>query len=106
MFLRYIVSNYKSIGHPIEFCMLPVQATMDERFLKSIPTKNGDWEVLRRGGFLGRMLPANLLLLNRLLLPAILLLMVKKADRASELTSSEENSKNEKESLHFSLFFI
>lgn len=26
---------------------------MDERFLKSIPTKNGDWEVLRRGGFFG-----------------------------------------------------
>lgn len=53
MFLRYIVSNFKSIGHPIEFSMLPVQATMDERFLKSIPMKNGDWKVLCRGGFFG-----------------------------------------------------
>ncbi len=53
MFLQYIVSNFKSIGHPIEFSMLPVQTTKDERFLKSIPTKNGNWEVLCRGGFFG-----------------------------------------------------
>ncbi len=55
MLLRYIVSNFKSIGHPVEFSMLPVQAmtTMDERFLKSISTKSGIWKVLRRGGFFG-----------------------------------------------------
>lgn len=53
MLLQYIVSNFKSIGHPVEFSMFPVQATMDERFLKPIPTKNGTWKVLRRGGFFG-----------------------------------------------------
>lgn len=53
MLLQYIVSNFKSIGHSIEFSMFPIQATIDERFLKSIPTKNGDWKVLRRGGFFG-----------------------------------------------------
>ena len=53
MLLQYIVSNFKSIGHPVEFSMFPIQATIDERFLKSIPTKNGEWKVLRRGGFFG-----------------------------------------------------
>lgn len=53
MLLQYVVSNFKSIGHPVEFSMFPIQATMDERFLKSIPTKNGTWKVLRRGGFFG-----------------------------------------------------
>lgn len=53
MLLRYIVSNFKSIGHPIEFSMLPVQMTADERFLRTVCTKNGDWKVLCRGGFFG-----------------------------------------------------
>lgn len=53
MLLRYIVSNFKSIGHPIEFSMLPTKNNTDERFLKSIQTKAGDWKVLRRGGFWG-----------------------------------------------------
>lgn len=53
MLLQYIVSNFKSIGHPVEFSMFPVQATMDKRFSRSISTKNGAWEVLRRGGFFG-----------------------------------------------------
>lgn len=53
MLLQYIVSNFKSIGHPIEFSMLPSRKVVDERFLKSIHTKNGVWEVLRRGGLFG-----------------------------------------------------
>lgn len=53
MLLRYIVSNYKSIGHPVEFSMFPVQENVDERFLKTISTKMGEWKVLRRGGFFG-----------------------------------------------------
>lgn len=53
MLLKYIVSNYKSIGHPVEFSMLPVQSINDDRFLKTIKTKAGDWRVLRRGGFFG-----------------------------------------------------
>ena len=53
MLLQYVVSNYKSIAHPLEFSMLPIQATTDERFLKAIPTKSGMWKVLRRGGFFG-----------------------------------------------------
>ncbi len=53
MLLRYIVSNFKSIGHPVEFSMFPTEKNTDERFLKTIQTKAGEWKVLRRGGFFG-----------------------------------------------------
>lgn len=53
MLLRYIVSNFNSIGHPIEFTMLPTAADTDNRFVKTITTKAGEWKVLRRGGFFG-----------------------------------------------------
>lgn len=53
MLLRYAVSNFKSIGHPVEFSMLPVQKTVDERFFKSVPTKIDTWKVLHRGGLFG-----------------------------------------------------
>lgn len=53
MLLRYIVSNFKSIGHPVEFTMFPTAENTDERFLKTIQTKAGEWKVLRRGGFFG-----------------------------------------------------
>ncbi len=53
MLLQYVVSNFKSIGHPVEFSMLPVKKTIDERFLKTILTKSGTWKVLRRSGFFG-----------------------------------------------------
>lgn len=53
MLLRYIVSNFKSIGHPVEFTMFPTEESIDERFLKTITTKAGEWKVLRRGGFFG-----------------------------------------------------
>lgn len=53
MLLQYVVSNFKSIGHPIEFSMFPIRETTNECFLKDIPTKNGTWKVLRRGGFFG-----------------------------------------------------
>lgn len=53
MLLRYAVSNYKSIGHRIEFSMFPTQENHDERFLTSISTRMGEWKVLRRGGFFG-----------------------------------------------------
>lgn len=53
MLLQYIVSNFKSIGHPVEFSMFPIQETTDKRFLKSISTNNGTWKVLQRGGFFG-----------------------------------------------------
>lgn len=53
MLLRYIVSNFKSIGHSIEFSMFPAKNNVDSRFLKTIETKAGEWKVLRRGGFFG-----------------------------------------------------
>lgn len=53
MLLRYIVGNFKSIGHPVEFSMFPTEESTDERFLKTIATKAGEWKVLRRGGFFG-----------------------------------------------------
>ncbi len=53
MLLRYIVSNFKSIGHPLEFSMFPTEEVVDKRFLKVISTKAGEWEVLQRSGFFG-----------------------------------------------------
>ena len=53
MLLRYIVSNFKSIGHPVEFSMFPTASNTDDRFLKTISTKAGEWKVLHRGGFFG-----------------------------------------------------
>ena len=53
MLLRYIVSNFKSIGHPIVFSMFPTEESIDERFLKKITTRAGEWKILRRGGFFG-----------------------------------------------------
>lgn len=53
MLLRYVVSNFKSIGHPVEFSMFPVESTQDTRFLKSIITRSGTWKILRRSGFFG-----------------------------------------------------
>lgn len=44
MLLRYAVSNYKSIGHRIEFSMFPTQENHDERFLTSISTRMGEWK--------------------------------------------------------------
>ena len=53
MLLRYIVSNFKSIGHSVEFSMFPTDKCVDERFLKTIMTRAGEWKILRRGGFFG-----------------------------------------------------
>lgn len=54
MLLQYVVSNFKSIGHPVEFSMFPIEHNADERFLKTLTTtQNGTWKVLRRGGFFG-----------------------------------------------------
>lgn len=53
MLLKYIVSNYKSIGHEIEFSMLPTAEDTDERFISKIQTKQGEMRVLHRGILLG-----------------------------------------------------
>ena len=53
MLLKYIVSNYKSIGHEIEFSMLPTAEDTDERFISKIQTKQGEMGVLHRGILLG-----------------------------------------------------
>lgn len=53
MLLRYIVSNFKSIGHSIEFSMFPDRENTDERFLRTIMTRAGEWKILQRGGFFG-----------------------------------------------------
>lgn len=46
MLLKYIVSNYKSIGVPMVFSMFPVTEQVDERLSKTIDTKAGQWRVL------------------------------------------------------------
>ncbi len=53
MLLRYIVSNFQSIGHPVEFSMFPTEENTDQRFLRSVATKAGEWKILCRGGFFG-----------------------------------------------------
>lgn len=53
MLIQYMVSNYKSIGHPIQFSMFPAKESIDRRFIKGINTVNGEWKVLNRGGVFG-----------------------------------------------------
>lgn len=53
MLLKYIVSNYKSIGHDVEFSMLPTSGNTDDRFTSTIRTKAGEWKVLHRGVLFG-----------------------------------------------------
>lgn len=53
MLLKYRVSNYKSIGHDIEFSMLPTAENTDERYTSKISTRAGDWNVLHRGILFG-----------------------------------------------------
>lgn len=53
MLLKYIVSNFKSIGHSVEFSMIPTESNTDKRFLTKLETKYGDIDVLRRGAFFG-----------------------------------------------------
>ena len=53
MLLKYRVSNYKSIGHDIEFSMLPTAENTDERYTSKISTRAGEWNVLHRGILFG-----------------------------------------------------
>lgn len=53
MLLKYIVSNFKSIGHSVEFSMIPTENNTDKRFVTKLETKHGDVDVLRRGAFFG-----------------------------------------------------
>lgn len=53
MLLKYSVSNFKSIGHEIEFSMFPTTPDINEKYTKTIHTKAGDWKVLHRGAFYG-----------------------------------------------------
>ena len=53
MLLKYNVSNFKSIGHNIEFSMFPTTPEIDERYTKEIQTKAGTWKILKRSAFYG-----------------------------------------------------
>lgn len=53
MLLKYIVSNFKSIGRSVEFSMIPTENNTDKRFVTKLETKYGDIDVLRRGAFFG-----------------------------------------------------
>ena len=53
MLLKYNVSNFKSIGHNIEFSMFPTTPDIDERYAKEIQTKAGTWKILKRSAFYG-----------------------------------------------------
>ncbi len=53
MLLKYNVSNFKSIGHDIEFSMFPTTAEIDDKYTKKIQTKAGTWKILKRSAFYG-----------------------------------------------------
>lgn len=53
MLLKYNVSNFKSIGHNIEFSMFPTTPDIDEQYTKEIQTKAGTWKILKRSAFYG-----------------------------------------------------
>lgn len=53
MLLKFAVSNFKSIGNEITFSIFPTQDNNDDRFLREIKTKRGNWKILRRGIFFG-----------------------------------------------------
>lgn len=53
MLLKYSVSNFKSIGHNIEFSMLPLENNCDDKFLTEIETVVGKMKILKRGAFFG-----------------------------------------------------
>lgn len=53
MLLKYNVSNFKSIGHDIEFSMFPTTPDIDEKYTKEIQTKAGVWRILKRSAFFG-----------------------------------------------------
>ena len=45
MLLRYVVRNFKSIGHELEFSMFPAKGLLDDRFQKTIHTPAGGCKV-------------------------------------------------------------
>ena len=51
--MKYSVSNFKSIGHNIEFSMFPLEDSINDNFLSEIETVAGKWKVLKRGIFFG-----------------------------------------------------
>ena len=53
MLLRYIVENFKSIGKEIEFTMFPSKDINYKKFISTLETRNGNWEVLKRAAFFG-----------------------------------------------------
>ena len=53
MLLKYSVSNFKSIGHNIDFSMFPTTPDIDEKYTKLIQTRAGAWKILKRGAFYG-----------------------------------------------------
>lgn len=53
MLLKYSVSNFKSIGHNIDFSMFPTTANIEKKYTKEIQTKAGTWKILRRSAFYG-----------------------------------------------------
>ena len=53
MLLKYNVSNFKSIGHNIEFSMFPTTPEIDEKYTKEIQTKVVTWRILKRSAFYG-----------------------------------------------------
>lgn len=53
MLLKYNVSNFRAIGHTVEYSMFPLAYIQDDTFLTTIHTKIGEWKVLRRGAIFG-----------------------------------------------------
>ena len=89
MLLRYIVSNFKSIGHPVEFSMFPTEESTDERFLKNNHNKGWRMEGIAAWWLLGPNASGKSSLSNRLILPGIISLMDRKVEKERVSTSLE-----------------
>ena len=89
MLLHYVVSNYKSIGHPVEFKLQQINVSSSHCLQKMIRGR-----YFAEAVFLDQMHPENLLSLNPSLLRVILSLEAKKVEKESELINSEETWRN------------
>lgn len=53
MLLRYLVSNFRSIGQAVELSMLPTGQSMEQEYSRNLRVDGSEWNVLRRAALFG-----------------------------------------------------
>jgi AAA15 family ATPase/GTPase len=105
MLIKYIVSNFKSIGHPVEFSMLPTKNDIEERFFKTISTKAGEWKVLRRGGFFGPNASGKSTFIESLKFAKDFIVQGQKSGKSTGVDQFRGNFKDLNNKTHFQFMF-